>query len=118
MVRICSSPSKAGRYEAHAAEVVTNAGRTVPASVVGYDHDTGFGLLRTLEPLKIKPLLASHGVCVIQANEMTDEQRDAVDQAVAAFTNGKEEVWHVHRGGVHNGEVSADHDALAAPPRV
>jgi len=42
--------------EAHAAEVVTNAGRTVPASVVGYDHDTGFGLLRTLEPLKIKPL--------------------------------------------------------------
>ena len=32
--------------EAHAAEVVTNAGRTVPASVVGYDHETGFGLLR------------------------------------------------------------------------
>ena len=42
--------------EAHAAEVVTNAGRTVPATVVGYDHETGFGLLRTLEPLKIKPL--------------------------------------------------------------
>ena len=38
--------------EAHAAEVVTNAGRTVPASVVGYDHDTGFGLLRTIEPLE------------------------------------------------------------------
>ena len=42
--------------EAHAAEVVTNAGRTVPASVVGYDHETGVGLLRTLEPLKDKPL--------------------------------------------------------------
>ena len=42
--------------EAHAAEVITNAGRTVPATVVGYDHETGFGLLRTLEPLKIKPL--------------------------------------------------------------
>jgi S1-C subfamily serine protease len=42
--------------EAHAAEVVTNAGRTVPAGVVGYDHETGFGLLRTIEPLKIKPL--------------------------------------------------------------
>ena len=42
--------------EAHAAEVVTNAGRTVPASVVGYDHESGFGLLRTLEPLKEKPL--------------------------------------------------------------
>jgi S1-C subfamily serine protease len=42
--------------EAHAAEVVTNAGRTVPASIVGYDHETGFGLLRTIEPLKIKPI--------------------------------------------------------------
>jgi serine protease Do len=42
--------------EAHAAEVTTGTGRTVPASVVGYDHDSGFGLLRTLEPLKIKSL--------------------------------------------------------------
>ena len=42
--------------EAHAAEVVTQAGRTVPASVVGYDHETGFGLLRTMEPLRVKPL--------------------------------------------------------------
>src|SRR5262245_54764738 len=42
--------------EAHAGEVVTNSGRTVPASVVGYDHETGFGLLRTIEPLKLKAL--------------------------------------------------------------
>ena len=42
--------------EAYAAEVITNDGRTVPANVVGYDHETGFGLLRTIEPLKIKPI--------------------------------------------------------------
>jgi S1-C subfamily serine protease len=42
--------------EAHAAQVTTNAGRAVPANVVGYDHETGFGLLRTIEPLKLKPL--------------------------------------------------------------
>lgn len=42
--------------EAHAAEIVTNAGRTVPADIVGYDHETGFGLLRAIEPLKLKPL--------------------------------------------------------------
>ncbi len=42
--------------EAHSAEVVSNAGRKVTAEVVGYDHDTGFGLLRTTEPLKVKPL--------------------------------------------------------------
>src|SRR5262249_5627502 len=40
--------------EAYAAEVITNDGRTIPASIVGYDHETGFGLLRTIEPLKIK----------------------------------------------------------------
>jgi S1-C subfamily serine protease len=42
--------------EAHAAEVVTNAGRTVPANIVGYDHETGFGLLKAIEPLRLKPL--------------------------------------------------------------
>lgn len=42
--------------EAFAAEVIANDGRTVPATVVGYDHETGFGLLRTLTPLKAKPL--------------------------------------------------------------
>jgi len=42
--------------EAYAAEIITNDGRTVPAAVVGYDHETGFGLLRAIEPLKIKPI--------------------------------------------------------------
>ena len=42
--------------EAYAAEVVDHSGRTVPANVVGYDHETGFGLLRTIEPLKLKPM--------------------------------------------------------------
>ena len=42
--------------EAHAAEVITNAGRTVPANIVGYDNETGFGLLKAIEPLKLKPL--------------------------------------------------------------
>jgi serine protease Do len=42
--------------EAHAAEVVTNEGRTVPATIVGYDHVTGFGILKAIQPLKLKPL--------------------------------------------------------------
>lgn len=42
--------------EAHSAEIITGAGRTVPADIVGYDHETGFGLLRAIEPLKLKPL--------------------------------------------------------------
>ena len=42
--------------EAHAAEVVTNDGRTVPANVVGYDHETGFGLLKAASPLNLRPM--------------------------------------------------------------
>src|SRR3954453_21308326 len=39
--------------EAYAAEVIDNNGRAVPATVVGYDHETGFGLLRAIAPLKL-----------------------------------------------------------------
>jgi S1-C subfamily serine protease len=42
--------------EAHAAEVTTNDGRTVSAEVAGYDHETGFGLLRATSALGVKPL--------------------------------------------------------------
>src|SRR5436305_15285622 len=41
--------------EAHAAEITTNAGRTLAATIVGYNHETGFGVLRAIEPLKLKP---------------------------------------------------------------
>lgn len=42
--------------EAHAAEITTNDGRTVAADVVGYDYDTGFGLLRASASLKVRPM--------------------------------------------------------------
>jgi S1-C subfamily serine protease len=42
--------------EALSAELTTNAGRTVAATIVGYDHETGFGVLRAMQPLNVKPL--------------------------------------------------------------
>jgi S1-C subfamily serine protease len=42
--------------EADTVEVTTTQGRTVPAMVVGYDHATGFGLLRPIVPLDMKPI--------------------------------------------------------------
>ena len=42
--------------EAHAAEITSNDGHTVPAEILGYDHETGFGLMRTLVPLKVRPM--------------------------------------------------------------
>jgi S1-C subfamily serine protease len=46
--------------EAQSAEVITNDGRAVAANVVGYDHETGFGLLRAIMPLKVHPLPLGH----------------------------------------------------------
>ena len=42
--------------EADSVEVVTSRGRTVPATVAAYDHATGFGLLRPVGPLDVKPI--------------------------------------------------------------
>jgi len=42
--------------EAHAGEIVLNDGRQVGAEVVGYDYDTGFGLLRATAPLNVRPV--------------------------------------------------------------
>jgi serine protease Do len=46
--------------EAQSAEVITAEGRAVPANVVGYDHESGFGLLRAIMPLKARPLPLGH----------------------------------------------------------
>lgn len=42
--------------EAESIEVTTQDGRTLPATLAGYDHATGFGLLRSTVPLKVKPM--------------------------------------------------------------
>ncbi len=42
--------------EADTLEVTTGEGKTISASFVGYDHDTGFGLLKADQPLTITPM--------------------------------------------------------------
>ncbi len=41
--------------EAHAAQVITNDGRKITADILGYDHDTGFGILKATSALKVRP---------------------------------------------------------------
>ena len=42
--------------EAESVELSTADGRKFPARVIGYDNTTGFGLLRALRPLPVKPV--------------------------------------------------------------
>jgi S1-C subfamily serine protease len=99
--------------EAHAAEVATNDGRTVPAEVLGYNHETGFGLLRATAPLKVRPLplgksaelkandpvlVASHGgtqmvapVRVVAKREFAGSWEYLLDEAI--FTAPPHPAW-------------------------
>jgi len=36
--------------------ITDSEGRTVPASIIGYDYESGFGLVRTRRPLPVKPM--------------------------------------------------------------
>jgi serine protease Do len=42
--------------EAEGVEIASADGKAVPATVVGYDHATGFGLVRASLPLAVKPI--------------------------------------------------------------
>jgi serine protease Do len=42
--------------EAESIEITTRDERTVPATLIGYDHASGFGLLRSGAPLGVKPM--------------------------------------------------------------
>ncbi len=77
--------------EAHAAEVRTNAGRTVPATIVGYDHETGFGILKTIEPLRIKPLAFGRSADVKPNDPVLIASYGGMDAAGAAHIMAKRE---------------------------
>jgi S1-C subfamily serine protease len=99
--------------EARSAEIGLGDGRSVPASIVGYDHETGFGLLRALVPLRVAPmalgrsgelkerdpvLVASHGGAgmvaparVVAKREFAGSWEYLLDQAI--FTAPPHPAW-------------------------
>ena len=42
--------------EAKSIEIGLSDGRRLPAKLVGYDHTTGFGIIKSVVPLKMPPL--------------------------------------------------------------
>ena len=67
--------------EADHVDVTASNGRTVPATVVAYDHATGFGLLRPVGPLDVKPIRIGVSAGV-----------DALDQLMIASGTGEQGV--------------------------
>lgn len=94
--------------EAYAAEV-SSGGRTVPAQVVGYDHETGFGLLRTNEPLKVRPLQFGKSADLNDRDPVLIASFGGAEMAAPAFVVAKREF-------AGNWEYLLDEAIFTAPP--
>ena len=77
--------------EAHAAEAVTNDGRAVPANVIGYDYETGFGLLQAIAPLKLKPLALGKSADLKERDPVVIASFGGIDAATPAYVMAKRE---------------------------
>src|SRR3954466_14950024 len=95
--------------EAYAAEVVDNSGRTVPASVVGYDYETGFGLLRAMGPLKLKPMPLGRSADVKERDPVLVASFGGPDMVAGAYVIAKREF-------AGNWEYMLDEALFTAPP--
>jgi len=95
--------------EAVSAEIVTNDGHAVAANVVGYDNESGFGLLQTITPLKVRALQMG------KASEI-----NVGDPVVIASYGGPSGVAPVHvvakREFAGNWEYLLDEAIFTAPP--
>lgn len=77
--------------EAYAAEIKTNDGKSVPASIVGYDHESGFGLLRAMVPLKVRPMALGKSAAVKTGDPEIVAAGGGPSQASAAHIISKRE---------------------------
>ena len=95
--------------EAISAEVATSDGHTVAANPVGYDNESGFGLLQTITPLKVRALQMG------KASEIK-----VGDPVVVASYGGPRGVSPVHvvskREFAGNWEYLLDEAIFTAPP--
>jgi S1-C subfamily serine protease len=95
--------------EAHAAEVITNAGRAVPATIVGYDHESGFGLIKAIEPLKLKPLVFGRSAEVKRSDPVLVASFGGSRMIAPAYVVAKREF-------AGNWEYLLDEAIFTAPP--
>jgi S1-C subfamily serine protease len=95
--------------EAHAAEITTNSGRTVPANVVAYDNESGFGLLQAITPLNVRPLQMGKSADVKEGDRMLVAGSGGQAGMIAAHVVAKREF-------AGNWEYLLDEAIFTAPP--
>jgi len=93
--------------EAESIQVTNAEGRTVPATLAGYDHASGFGLLKLAAPLAGKPMPLGDAAAL--------EERD---QAIVANATANPSLVHVvsRRLFTGNWEYLLDAAIFTSPP--
>ncbi len=77
--------------EADSIIVTTVTGRKIPASLVAYDHDTGFGLVRTALPPQVKPLPLGSSADLPPKQAVIVVPAGGIDDTIGAFVVDRRE---------------------------
>ena len=71
--------------EASRVEIETSDGRTVPANIVAYDYDSGFGLVRAQTPLKLKPMALGQSRTLKERTPVVAASYGGAESAIGAY---------------------------------
>jgi len=75
--------------EAQGAEITGSDGRTVQGRIIGYDHDSGFGLLRADPPPRVKPMALGRSGDLKERDPVLIASHGGPDMAGPAFVVAK-----------------------------
>jgi serine protease Do len=95
--------------EADDVQIVDHRGRTLPAQVVGYDHASGFGLLRSILPVDGPPIPLGASAGVSERDPMLIATNEGIDEVGFAWIVSK-------RSFTGNWEYMLDEALWTSPP--
>ena len=103
--------------EADDVQVTTGSGRTVAATVAAYDHATGFGLLRPVAPLDVKPIHLGNSTQVTELDRLMIAAaggQDAVSVATVVSRRRFAGYWeYLIDGAIFTSPPRGDHSGAA-----
>ena len=77
--------------EAESLWITTNAGVTVPGHVVGYDQETGFGLVQALQPMGSPTMVLGDSSALQVSDELITAGHGGLDHAIRTIVIAKRE---------------------------
>lgn len=77
--------------EAMTVDVTDATGKTVPADIIAYDYDTGFGLVRARRPLDVKPMRLGNSATLRERAPVLVAGAGGVEQTLGGFVISRRE---------------------------